>query len=357
MTYNQPTPPHAAPSPLRTAKVRFSGVATSAMALPAPAASVWRGQFGRRLREATGDAPGSVYRTVFATPAAAVTLPDLSSRARATLGLTGPHRPHPFILRVPDAPDATPLTVAAGDQVAMELVLIESAVGHLPAVCSALEAVWNAPLGAPTAQPGGRTARGRAVLQQATLKTGALQWDLLDGGRWQFPPLEGPLLYDRAAALQPQPASTEPPLTPGALRVILRAPLRAKHRGAWVRPPDVTPAVLSAQLLRRLGALNACYGRTPLTDAMVTAWRNTGYDMADATTLVQQSLDWTDTFRYSARQERSVPAGGVTGAFVLKAPTPWLRQWHYLLQQAAMVHLGKGTAFGHGALRVEAAAA
>jgi len=353
VTYDQPTLARPAPPPLRTAVVRFSGEATSAVALPAPAASVWRGQLGRRLREATGDAPASVYRTVFATPAAAVTLPDLSGRARATLGLTGPHRPHPLILRVPDAPDTSPLTVAAGDQVALELVLIESAVRHLPAICDALTTVWDAPLGTSTTQRKGGEARGEAALTDATLTIGSLRWALLDEGGWSFPPLNGESLYDRAAGLQPQPTGPVEPVGADALRVRLTAPLRIKHRGAWVRPSDVTPAVLSAQVLRRLGALTACYGRTPLTDALVTAWRNTGYDMADATTLAQQSLGWTDTFRYSARQERSVPAGGLTGEFLLKAPASWLRQWHYLLQQAARVHLGKGTAFGHGALTVE----
>lgn len=332
--------------------MRLSGVAGAAVALPAPAASVWRGQFGRRLREATGEEPGTVYCRLFATPADAVRVPDLSGRARATLGLTGPHRPHPFILRVPGAPDDAPLTITPGAPLTVTLVLIEDAARYLPVVCRALEVVWNAPLGRQTAQPTGPEVRGRAVLQQATLTIGRLHLDLWDDGQWRFPPPAVPALYERAAELQPQPDPGEPERTPHALRVTLTSPLRAKHRGAWVRPPDLTPDVLSAQLLRRLGALAACYSSAPLRDATVTAWRNAGYAMSDATTLSERSLEWTDTFRYSARQGRPVPAGGLTGQFVLTAPAPWLRRWHYLLQQAAAVHLGKGTAFGHGALTV-----
>ena len=139
---------------------------------------------------------------------------------------------------------------------------------------------------------------------------------------------------------------------PQSLEVTFTTPLRAKHRGRWVQPSALTPSVLSALLLRRLGGLAACYTDAMTTDATVDAYRESGYALADATTLTPVSLQWTDTFRYSARQRKAVPAGGLTGSVRLEAPAQWLDHWSELLEQASHVHLGKGTAFGLGGVSV-----
>jgi hypothetical protein len=111
--------------------------------------------------------------------------------------------------------------------------------------------------------------------------------------------------------------------------------------------------VLSALLLRRLGALSACYTDSPITDADVDAWREVGFAMAEKTRLVAEDLQWVDTFRYSGRQSRPVPAGGITGGFFLEGLAEWIVHWQYLLTQAEQLHLGKGTSFGHGGLAVQ----
>ena len=347
------SPRHAAPPRVRTAIVRCKGVAQTPIRFPAPAASVWRGLLGRWLHRRAGGTgiPDTVYRSVFATPEEAVSLPDLSGRSRATLGLTGPHRPHPYLLCVPDAPHAKSHEVPAGGSLMMELTILGAATTHLPILREALEATWQEPLGAQQVGEGGAAPRGRATLQAMVLDVDGLQWRLFDGQRWYHPPVEGSALFTAADTLRPVPEARR---REGRTRVhvTLTSPLRAKHRGQWVRPGDLTPAVLSALLLRRLGALSACYTDHSITDADVDAWRGVGFAMGEDTRLVAEDLHWVDTFRYSGRQSRPVPAGGITGRFSLEGPTEWITHWQYLLAQAEQVHLGKGTSFGHGGLAV-----
>lgn len=341
----------ALPPRLRTAVARFEGEAVSNVLLRPPIASVWRGQLGRWLRDVAGgtDVEGSLYRWLFSTPKDAVQLPTLSGRSRATLGLTGAHVPHAFVLRVPNAIPGEPLEVTTGDPLSVEIVLVEGAITHLPTLCAGMEAVWDRPLGSRCKQPDDAHRRGRVRLTQASLAIEEVQWTLWEDGSWRLPAMVDASLYDRVASLRAPEVLAQTP----AARVTLMTPFRAKHRGRWVQPSALTPSVLCAQLLRRLGGLVTCYGTHDVDDDAVSAWRNAGFAIADATTLSSSSLQWVDTFRYSGRQNRPLPAGGVTGSFELAAKPEVMRHWHRLLRQAEDVHLGKGTAFGHGSLRID----
>jgi hypothetical protein len=60
----------------------------------------------------------------------------------------------------------------------------------------------------------------------------------------------------------------------------------------------------------------------------------------------EAQLDWFDWFRYSSRQKKKVPMGGIVGTATLEGasldllwPVIWLGQW---------LHAGKGAAMGLG---------
>jgi hypothetical protein len=65
----------------------------------------------------------------------------------------------------------------------------------------------------------------------------------------------------------------------------------------------------------------------------------------------REGLHWRDDARYSARQAKETPLGGVMGTWELKGeltpllPWLWLGQW---------LHLGKGTTMGMGQYSLDA---
>ncbi|WP_084605036.1 CRISPR system precrRNA processing endoribonuclease RAMP protein Cas6 [Desulfonatronum thioautotrophicum] len=60
-------------------------------------------------------------------------------------------------------------------------------------------------------------------------------------------------------------------------------------------------------------------------------------------------LTWKDWSRYSNRQRKKVPMGGLTGSVHIAHAAPELWEW---LRCASLVHAGKGTVMGLGGWRL-----
>ena len=138
-------------------------------------------------------------------------------------------------------------------------------------------------------------------------------------------------------------------LTAGAatarLRVNLRTPARLLTRGS---PDPVTPGSICRSAVRRVRALAALYGTgapdgdlRPLVESAEALAGQFGY--LDGAT-------WRKASRWSGRQGKRVPLDGWTG-FV----ESWIpNDIGLVLLGAEVLHIGKGTVHGLGAVRVTA---
>lgn len=336
---------------LRTAVLRLTYRAEDRVHLPSPPASVWRGQLGHFLHRIAPDAHHendlSLYQRLFRTPASAVGVPDHHGRTLGRIGLAGEHVPHPFVMRMTDplSPGAS-LTLTPAETVEVEMVLIEDTVQHLPQLAAAFEALGTGGFGQKTDQPRGPRRRGSIRLTDARLDLGGVQLALYEGQAWSLPPDCTTGLYDQAAALAPEPDHEGD--TAGGLTVTFQTPCRLKHRGSILRPPEMTAGALGAPLARRILGLAVCYGPETPSESVLEAQLEAFYALAEATTLDTTDLRWTSDTRYSHRQERTHPVGGITGTLSLGGPAEVQTAWRRWLRPATRVHLGKKTALGRG---------
>ncbi|NCC26005.1 MAG: CRISPR system precrRNA processing endoribonuclease RAMP protein Cas6 [Deltaproteobacteria bacterium] len=120
-------------------------------------------------------------------------------------------------------------------------------------------------------------------------------------------------------------------------------PVRLRKQGNYLGAMDWP--FLFQTLARRLEALSVLFcGGEPLGRE---AWTKLSRELEDCGPIASD-LNWMEYERYSNRQERKVPLGGLVGDFNLDAARPWTREW---MEAARMVHVGKGAAMGLG--RVE----
>jgi len=125
------------------------------------------------------------------------------------------------------------------------------------------------------------------------------------------------------------------------IEVRLRTPLRVRSQGRFVR--DLPFALLVRHAVRRLSLLGVLDRETE------ARLRATLFGPADAVETRESNLTWTDWVRNSARQDRTMPYGGLTGSTRYRGP---LAPFGELLRAAELLHLGKGTPFGLGRLEV-----
>lgn len=339
-------------SPPRSVLLRLRFRAADHVGLPAAAAAVWRGLLGARLH-ALGpcDSAGGLYDRVFAPSTRAIgPVAALPSHVRGRLGLGNSAAPRPFVLRTADAgrPEE-PVSLAPGDLSVVEVVLLEPITDALPAIAQTLERA-AASVGRAVPQSSGRTARGRLALESAELSAGRASVRVHDGGRWTLPtPWPGQALdalWHLERATTPDGVSVA-----GGLDVEVVTPLRLSRRGRDVGPADLSPSVLAGALYRRLGGLVACYAPQTVDEGLLAQAEDALYALARRTRLDPYGLRRVDRHRFSHRQRREVPAGGLHGRFRLHAPPADLARWYALLTHADRLHLGKGTTFGQGRLR------
>jgi tetratricopeptide (TPR) repeat protein len=108
--------------------------------------------------------------------------------------------------------------------------------------------------------------------------------------------------------------------------------------------PEASNGLIEVDQQRKLAAL---YNEAVIAD-------NAGLrELARSTRVTRQELKWQDWTRYSNRQQRKIPMGGVVGSYTLETagleplwPLLWAGQW---------AHVGKGAVMGLGRYTVEAA--
>jgi hypothetical protein len=323
--------------------------------LPSPPANVWRGQLGYYLHriasEERHDQDLSLYQRLFRTPASAVGVPDYDGRVLGPIGLAGEHVPHPFVLRraEPDPP-GTDLHLRRGEATTIEVVLMGTTLRALPQLTAAFEVLGADGLGRRTQQPDGNVRRGEVRLTGASLGLQGVEMELYDGTDWALPPTCGPELYEQADRLAPEPAAETGTQRP--LRVRFETAVRLQHGGAVIAPDALDPDALAAPLYRRVVGMAVCYGPEALPARRIRRMQDGFRALADATRLDATDVEWREDTRYSHRQDRRVPAGGLYGAVQLHADKEVCTIWADWLGRAERLHLGKGTSMGLGRLSV-----
>ncbi len=241
--------------------------------------------------------------------------------------------PRPFVI---EPPLDHKRQYAAGDALEFVLILLGSAIDHLPYFLSSFEQLGRMGLGRAQArarlervealrhwQPTGVAIYldGRVTAEAAQLETDAA------GSRY-----DASVIAARAAQLPPD------------LRVQFPTPLRVKARGAFLTQLDV-PALAQA-LCWRLNALATFHGGGP--------WAIEHRQLAEqarAIVVEQPRLTWIDWERTSTRggEPRTMTLGGLVGGAVLRGVPPDVRA---LLLAGSLAHAGKACVFGHGKIEL-----
>lgn len=281
--------------------------------------SAWRGGFGHALRAAvcvTGQREcrgcmlyrGCTYPYVFETPPP----PESQKMRRYTAA------PHPFLFVVPLAG----MEVAEDGCVGLGVNLLGEATRTLAHVLFSLRRAGEAGIGP-------RRTRFRLLRVEQRCAQGLRS------------------VYQEGGGLEPVPVTVpEPPPVPASVRVHVETPLRLKRDGRIIDAHELRFSDLFGSLLRRISMLTYFHTDTPLETDFRGITR-----LARAVEFQGVDLRWHDWSRYSSRQERAVPMGGVIGSIDLDGqdlqpfwPFLWLGQW---------THAGRGASMGLGRLRLE----
>lgn len=281
--------------------------------------SAWRGAFGHALKAAacvTGLPVckgcelfhSCTYSYVFETPP-----PRDASKLRRY-----PSAPHPFVLEVP----ATGMHRLADGTMALPFSLFGRGVEKLPLFVVALKEAGERGVG--TARTGYRFI---AIEQDDN----AGRWTRLAAAGEAFTP---------PRAVVPHIANL-----PGLVQVQLCTPLSLRRNGNALAADELRFADLFSSLLRRLSLLCHFHGDESLeTDFQaLTAW-------SKDVRLLESRLTDRRFRRFSSRQVRSMPFGGIVGTMTLAGetlrpfwPYLWLGQWS---------HAGRAATMGLGRYRV-----
>ena len=311
---------HSLPGPFPAARFRLRFQAEQPYSIRGYRGSAWRGVFGPALKKlvcitSDGECAPCLVRSSCAFPYIFETAPAPEDDAPASVG----QAPHPYVL-APE-PEWRPRTVR-GETV--EVTLLGHGVREWPYVLHAL-----------------RRGAGRGLgVERVPLRLVSAEQQDPASGRW-------PTILRGDGVLIGLPAATpEPPAMPARFRLRLLTPLRVRREDDLVEPERLGFDEFVATLLRRLALLSRFH-----TDI---AWRfdHAGLrELAARAAIVEQRLSWQDWARYSTRQQRRIPMGGVVGHSVVEAggleplwPMLWLGQW---------THLGKGAVMGLGRYLVE----
>ena len=119
--------------------------------------------------------------------------------------------------------------------------------------------------------------------------------------------------------------------------VTLETPLRLKARGDWLTRPGFDDLLRAADRRLRLLASLPSQRWSPPADLELIRFEPAG-------------LRWVEWERASSRQKAFHAQGGLLGSLAIAGP---LGRHIDVLRAAAVVHLGKGTSFGLGRIRVE----
>lgn len=229
-------------------------------------------------------------------------------------------------------PGATPPVLQAGDPLPFELKLLGSAVDFLPYVVFAVLQMAQSGLGA---QRHPFTLTEVHCLQPNDSPDHPLDWATLYDARTQS------LLF----APTPLQLPSSPPFSIQHSKFIIRflTPIRLKFDGRYSL--DFNFRALVFKMLRRV--LELVYFYEPKAEIN---WEF--HDLlvaADDVHITRHDLHWADQQRYSNRQQTKMMMGGFIGELELEGN---LQPFLDLISTAEVLHIGKGTVFGLGKMKM-----
>lgn len=131
----------------------------------------------------------------------------------------------------------------------------------------------------------------------------------------------------------------------GRITLQFESPLRLKRRGADLRPENMQPRDLVANVMRRLTSLLAQQGEPePTWDAQALL------SLASDSQWATKRLKWVLTGRYSQRQHAEMHLGGLLGEATLEL-SPIIELWP-ILWMGQFIHAGRTPALGMGRYRI-----
>lgn len=229
--------------------------------------------------------------------------------------------PHPFVFHIADT---GPAEVAPGQRLTIGLTLIGRAVAFFPYMLIAMMRLGELGIG-----------RDRLRFKVCKVEdfTGCAVY--VDGQK-------------RAVSLPPSQRVDTPVASGGCGEVALHfvTPLRIRSEGQVLRRFDF--CALASAMLRRLELLIRLHDPDGIFDLDVQGV----LAAAEAAEVVEADLWWQDLKRWSRRQQREMPLGGLRGSLRLRTD---MGVFGGLLRLAEIVHVGRGTAFGLGQIRIEGA--
>lgn len=272
-----------------------------------PPAAVIRGALGNQLKRVACQVDGGQCASCPLTTGCAYAVLFEPQPGRSDLMQRFESVPRPFILDVSASPQP-----GGGHEIFLDLTLIGPANRFLRDIWSAVERI------------------ARRGLSGPSLTLRAISW-------------QGP------GDSPPEPEGELSPWQPSgrwAERIGITAvtPLRMLEGGRLVR--SVPFPLLFRTLFRRVQALQVFWGE----ETMQPGLRETLYDLADRVQLTGERWVLHEEARYSTRQRRMVPLTGILGEAWYEGEMMPLLPY---LELGTWVHVGKGSAVGLGAYRLD----
>ena len=306
--------------PLVTCRLRFISLQNAVF--PGYTGSIWRGQFGAQLRRLTcmtgahhcNGCPviqRCAYAYLFETP------PTENAQRMRKYGTV----PHPLVLSPPATMERQEFP--AGSEFILSLHVFGHACAMLPIILRTLAMVGIQGLG-----------RDRFPMQLVSLVSR------------QFIEKDQDIPYHDGMEIGFEPIIEIPPKSPSTpIKIVLQTPLRMVTAGRIANEQRFKFRGFFSSLLRRISMLTVFHTDQPLETDFSGLVQLAGAVSAD-----KQTLRWQEWRRYSSRQGRRVPMGGVTGSFSIDItdaellwPYLWLGQW---------THVAKGTIMGLGKYQI-----
>lgn len=138
-------------------------------------------------------------------------------------------------------------------------------------------------------------------------------------------------------------SSTLPVSLPQTLAIHWNAPVRLKDANDLAK--EISFELLTRSIFRRLQLMGLAHAGLALCEPPREL-----FEAAKSVTVLRSQLDWQDQSRFSTRQKRSVPTGGLVGSVIYQGE---LGQFRQLLGAGRVLHVGKNCAFGQGSYSIE----
>ncbi|GIX29862.1 MAG: CRISPR-associated protein Cas6 [Porticoccaceae bacterium] len=303
---------------LPIARYWITARALEPLAIPLFAGSMLRGAFGTALRAVsclTGNqhcvecsfSSKCTFTMVFQQP------PPLDHPLQRFSAV-----PNPYVI---EPPEDAPLYLDKGETFRFSLVLMGRAIGRLALIFQALERALAKGLG-----------KGRKKCELVAIHVEG------DPHEPIYLPGRGPRTHRLACPSHDNPVGNQN----AAIQFI--TPLRLQNNGRPLGPDELDARTFLIALARRYQLLcdTQLSSNRPQLDFKV---------LTDAARSIRMKshMTWVDLFRYSRRQNRYIPCGGLLGTIELEGN---LAPFTSLLSLGRWIHVGKETVFGHGKYRL-----